>query len=337
MLARALQLAVVAAVLAFASVACSVFQATPMKSVDPAHPGTPAPIPNPTPASSYLTEEIPPCTPAPGSFLDPCEPRPELLSAIGGMIELGDKPSSVQQSLEGEYTFVPHIVLRGTYLPGTVRCASTTFRPPSYELGKLSGWPLVQCYAEVRVNTYILGSGPSTLTVEVAHDLIFGVPLKGRTDLTEEMRLLWETALTDGGNVSSYDVSPIEGREFVLFIGPSMDTSVEAWKAFETWNVERRDDGTVITVHPHRRYFPLEEHRAALEMELPTFTQAVAVAHEARMSANGGRTQPNPAYPMLVTDANRLRDYYVEVGAYDHPDGPPSQPPPAYGGATEGA
>ena len=63
-------------------------------------------------------------------------------------------------------------------------------------------------------------------------------------------------------------------------------------------------------------------------MELPTFTQAVVVAHEARMSANGGRTQPNPAYPMLVTDANRLRDYYVEVGAYDHPDGPPSQPPP---------
>ena len=33
---------------------------------------------------------------------------------------------------------------------------------------------------------------------------------------------------------------------------------------------------------------------------------------------------------MLITDANQLRRYYNDVGAYDHPDGPPSQPPTVY-------
>ena len=28
---------------------------------------------------------------------------------------------------------------------------------------------------------------------------------------------------------------------------------------------------------------------------------------------------------MLVTDANHLRQYYIDTGAYDHPYGPPIQ------------
>ena len=34
---------------------------------------------------------------------------------------------------------------------------------------------------------------------------------------------------------------------------------------------------------------------------------------------------------MLLTDVHDLREYYVNVGAYDHPDGPPAQPPPVPG------
>ena len=34
---------------------------------------------------------------------------------------------------------------------------------------------------------------------------------------------------------------------------------------------------------------------------------------------------------MLVTDANRLRDFYTAIGAYSHPDGPPAQPSPPCG------
>ena len=66
-------------------------------------------------------------------------------------------------------------------------------------------------------------------------------------------------------------------------------------------------------------------------MELSAFTQAVTAAHQARMAGNGGRIGADESLPMLVTDANKLRQYYTDVGAYAHPDGPPAQPPPPCG------
>ena len=255
------------------------------------------------------------------------------------MIDIGDVPYGVEYFLESSSdTFVPHVVLRGTYLPGTVRCTSgDRFRPPSYvgpdAFRFIRDAPILKCYADVRVNAYVLGSGPSVLTVQVADEF---PPSRTEADL-EKRRLLWEnTLLIEGGEVANFEVSPVEGREAILFIGPAVDVSVEAWEVFWTWNVERRDDGTVIAVHSHRGFYSLEEyqmHRSKLEMELPVFAQAVTTAHQARVAANGGRTRPAPSYPMLVTDANRLREFFSDpkVGAYDHPDGPPAQPPPPCG------
>ena len=74
-----------------------------------------------------------------------------------------------------------------------------------------------------------------------------------------------------------------------------------------------------------------EKHRSKLEMELPTLTEAVATAHQVRVAANGGRIWSGDQYPMFVADANKLSAYFREIGAYDHPDGPPAQPPPACG------
>ena len=251
------------------------------------------------------------------------------------MIDVGDVPFGVEYFLEGtSEVSVSHIVLRGTYLPGTVRCISTlSFRPPSYKPFGYLDWHQVLCYADVRVNTYVLGSGPSVLTVQAGFEVS---PSRTEADL-EKRRLLWEnTLLIEGGEATHFDVSPIEGREAILFIGPAVDISVEAWEVFWTWNVERRDDGTVIAVHPDRDYYSLEEyqmHRSKLEMELPAFAQAVTTAHQARLAANGGRIGYDAGLPMLVTDANRLREFFSDpkVGAYDHPDGPPTQPPPPCG------
>ncbi len=257
------------------------------------------------------------------------------------MIDVGDVPFGMEHFLERRSdTFVAHIVLRGTYLPGTVRCGSgDRFRPPSYvgpdgfRLTRES--PIVKCYADVRVNAYVLGSGPSALAVEVAHDLYPDTWGEAETD---EIKSIWERALIEGGEIGPFEISPIEGREAILFVGPAVDVSVEAWKVFRTWNVERRDDGTVIAIHPHRGFFAgdpedFQMHRSKLEMELPAFTQAVTAAHQARVTANGGRTRPDPSFPMLVTDANRLREFFSDpkVGAYDHPGGPPVQPPPPCG------
>ena len=117
-----------------------------------------------------------------------------------------------------------------------------------------------------------------------------------------------------------------------MFVGPLVDASAEAWQVFKTWDVQRREDNTAIAVHPHRDGWrsndDYQSYLPRLEMEMPTFTQAVAAANQERIAEYGGRTAAGDEYPMLVTDANRLSQFMTDIGAYDHPDGPPVQPPP---------
>ena len=228
---------------------------------------------------------------------------------------------------------MPHIVIRGTYLPGTIRCSyGNRFRPPAYtgSWGYNTFPLLLQCYADVRVNAYILGSGPPVLTVEVAHETY-------NDEWTNEevvgLKRRYVRALMEGGDLhSEYSIEAggTAGREEILFIGPSVDMSTEAWKLFRAWNLARTSGGAVVAAHPDRGYWLSRgpEYRSQLEIELLTFEQAVTEAHEARVAANDGRTASDPSYPMLVTDANRLSDFFREIGAYDHPDGPPAEPLP---------
>ena len=92
---------------------------------------------------------------------------------------------------------------------------------------------------------------------------------------------------------------------------------------YTTWDVQRREDGSVVAVHPHRDHWrsraDYQTYRSAVEMELPAFTQAATAAHQARLTEYGGRIGPEENLPMLVSDANQLRQYYNEVGAYSHP------------------
>ena len=68
-----------------------------------------------------------------------------------------------------------------------------------------------------------------------------------------------------------------------------------------------------------------------LEMELPALTRAVTTAHQARVAANGGRIGGGFHMPMLVTDANRLRQYFSDpkVGGYAPGVPAPAPPPPS--------
>ena len=108
----------------------------------------------------------------------------------------------------------------------------------------------------------------------------------------------------------------IVGREEVLFIGPAASLSVEVWQAFAIWDVQQKEDGTVIAVHPDRdlwrslRPNDYRTHQSKLEMELPAFKQAVTVAHQARVTEYGGRIGPEDIggmvegveLPMLVSN-----------------------------------
>ena len=263
--------------------------------------------------------------------------------------------------------FTTHVVLRGTYIPGTVRCTSGHHvRFPAYESPDgLGGHLLIYCFADVRVNAYLLGSGPSTLTVIVRTSL-YALPGGGDEEYgleqLESRRLAYERALSEGGRFGYEEplrgylppggatgwlrpeywpddlavTGPpggIGGREAVMFIYPSINTSVEAWEVSYRWDVERRDGATVVAIHPYREWFNLETYGSLVEMELPALTQAITTAHQARLAANGGRIGADQSLPMLVTDANRLRQYFSDpkVGAYATGVPTPAHPPPPCG------
>jgi len=244
-----------------------------------------------------------------------------------------------------------HIVVRATYLPGTVRCAvkqGHQFSPqvPGHADPQDQRTKNIVCYADIRANEYMVGSGPSALTViaylfaylgyyNIGDYLTIPPDKKNETEAQyiERIRLFHEQRLAGGDD-------NIEGREAMLFLGPSTDISVEAWEVMRQWRLEQRDDGTVVAVHPSRDVwrdtssvqpgFDWLPHRSRLEMELPTFRQGITAEHEKRVAANTGRVLPEaqyPNFPMLVTDANNLGSYYREVGAYDREGGPPLQPP----------
>ncbi len=317
---------------------------------------TSAPAPTLTSVLSNLTEEISPCSPIPGSSVDPCEPdvkiQTNVLVKSGGIFEY-DTPQTVRAFLDGgSIGSVIHLVARVTYIPDTARCtAGNPFRVPSYiEPGYFQHSILFQCFADARVNSYILGTGPTRLTVQVSFLHYWegyyarAAAEEGMTEqeLIEEFLGAFVVILEEGYGRTG---DGIYGREVVLLIGPGSNHATEVWEVYGTWDVQRQEDDTVIVVHPHRdawrgaRPDEFQTYRSQLEMGLSAFTQAVTAAHQARVAEYGGRIAPDDIQskaegvdlPMLVTDANQLSQFYTDTMAYEHPDGPPDQPPPPCG------
>ena len=312
-------------------------------------------VPASQPAPEYPSEEIPPCTPVPGSSVDPCEPGVQWPWATesDGLL-LAVPPLWVHEFLNNTVaTYTSHVALRGTYLSDTVRCASGHRNQfPSYTGNNLDALS-IYCFADVRVNAYLLGVGPSNLTVIVesnAYAILGDDDDDYGLEQLESRRLAFERALVEGGRfeydfpvhrghvppakaVASGPPGGIGGREVIMFLGPSDNLYVEAWKVNHTWDVERREDDTVVAIHPYRRSFYSDVDISALEMELPALKQEVTTAHEARVAANGGRIGEDMSLPMLETDANRLRHYFSDpkVGAYAPGAPTPAQPPPPCG------
>ncbi|MCY4582846.1 MAG: hypothetical protein OXE50_08660 [Chloroflexi bacterium] len=281
--------------------------------------------------------------------------------------ELKGIPPSVEQQLgavglnEPLLDFVTHVVVRATFLPGTERCTSEgPVRAPLYDevyFAVASYFGAVQCFADVRVNSYILGKGSPRLTVQTG--LYLGITetldylnegFEGEEAISEEeflegIRQQWETAIVHGDVQAHYATGSgpptsftrtggIRGKEVILFLGPSINPATEAWQVFETWDVQRKVDGTVVAVHPHSEAWRISNnyssavHGPLLEVELPRFRKEVMEASQARLEAFDGRIGMDATLPMLVFDTNDLEEFMASTGAYDHPDGPPAQPPP---------
>ena len=222
----------------------------PAEVAAPTMAALPSSLPSATPDLQYLLEEIPPCMPMPGSSVDPCEPDapppPFSTGMAGSDPELGDAPLSVREMLDGIFSppsLVTHLVVRGTYLPGTVRCTSgDPLRRAAYiqyESSFTATHRTFKCYIDVRANAYVLGTGPSTITILLLQYHYWDGEFAPSTDedlteqdLIEEARREIEAA--------TIDVFP--GREYILFLGPPDDLSSEAWRFIGYWDLQRDEE-----------------------------------------------------------------------------------------------
>ena len=290
-----------------------------------------------------------------GSTADPCEPSATMTTGMGGGMASSsptvDVPYNIRWYLDGDSLIsIPHIVVRATYIPDTVRCTrdnpfhSLSFEEPGYFQHSI----LMQCYVDVQVGAYVLGSGPPRMTVMNHYMHYWEGSLRTANRTHEEMidGLIWlnELHFEEGDPISDYPraETSIYGREVLLFLGPAHTPATEVWQIFSEWDVQQKENGTVIAVHPARDHWrrvkpdDYQTHLAALEMDLPTFTQRVTAAQSARLTEYGGRIAPDTIsgragdtdLPMLITDANQLSQYYRDTGAYGHPEGPPNTPQP---------
>ncbi len=309
---------------------------------------------------SYLVEPVPPCRPVEGSSNNPCalgQPvRVESVVSHSGYpiwVSSGEFPSYTEVLLGyNEPSIVPHIVVRGVPLSGSTRCDLYPLDQYNFEAEWL-GWRNAYhyyCFSEVAAREYYVGSGPSRLTV-ILHLELLG--------LSEQEASEWEKNsskhLANLGDPKGKTATAYEGKELVLFLTPSISIGIEAWHALggstSFWSVQQRGD-EVRVISPDIGWADTLEERAALDMPLSELVANIKAAAVERKALTGGRVgitavdgavagdgegerfpaaqgvKAGVTLPMLVTDANKLQEYYVAAGAVYEGEGKTTVLPP---------
>ena len=296
---------------------------------------------------SYLKEIIPPCVPVEGSGLDPCSLIPLSVASSGTsattmfttMLQELPTFSNILLGIVGPMntsSSVAHIVVRGTAKLNTTRCAEYPVKLFSFELGNdlynytsrsehfYKGAYYHYCFMDFRINEYIVGEGPSDLTISIYEDAIF-----------QDQR----PHIGDDYYQEYYDKNvAYEGKEMILFLRPPRTVSVESWQVatrFRALWFIQRDDGEVRAVAKDIDWIVegYNDHLLSqMDMLLSELISQIKKAAEERTVITGGRIGAHSSLPLLVTDANKLQDYYGAVGAVYEGDGATVLPPPAPGG-----
>ena len=222
---------------------------------------------------SYLLSDTPACKPARGSDIDPCARVTDFSSTnfVPGSVEREDAPASLQEILTSAHfpEGATHIVVRGTFWPGTTRCARSKLTPFSYS-GKTdvetlgSDFRFMLCHTTVRVNEYIVGKGDHELIVMTGADSYSeSAYSSGNQEDFEKSKNYIASTIADS----------LEGSERILFIDPSFTQSLEGWFLYGFWDVQKNEKLEILAVAPYKEFFP--DHAASLEVPLHKFTQDV--------------------------------------------------------------
>ena len=295
---------------------------------------------------SYLKEVIPPCVPVEGSDLDPCSPVKLLPVSSETLVNASTTKFDTVSSFKDLFlsvldsisypNLVSHLVVRGTAKQGTARCAEYPTKLFSYEnhnyrynyvaRNDRDYWDTryYHCFLDFRINEYVVGKGPPELTISVNTSVLFADE-RPYTDITFYESQYLNTIAN-------------EGKEMIMFLGPVRTVAVESWHIVEhertEWFIQR--DGDEVRAVASDIYWIVEGYNdhllSELDMPLSELIPQIKEAAEERTAITGGRIGAHPSLPLLVTDANKLQDYYGAVGAVYEGAGATVLPPPAPGG-----
>ena len=292
---------------------------------------------------SYLEEVIPPCVPLEGGSHDPCaRTRPRQVAVLSAPAAppswpIRDDLRTIAETIMGyDPPTIYHIVVRATVLDDTTRCGLYPLVLADFAgITAYSGLYRYGCYTDVRVNEYIVGTGPSELTVELHREgLNLGEEEVADWDNVEDG---WLTYVVHDPQARTAAV--FEGNEVVLFLRPNFTIAVESWYAAagtaDVWFVQQPDEGVTRAVAADIDYARTEDQRNKLDMPLADLVTKIKAGATVRDNEYDGRIGAATDLPELIADANDLRGFYIESGAvYQGADKTTELPPPV-GGAPE--
>ena len=122
----------------------------------------------------------------------------------------------------------------------------------------------------------------------------------------------------------------------VLFLRIPIAAGLESWALSgwwgNTWFLQRTDEGEIRALEQDYSVARTDKLRSQLDLPLSELVERIKKAAENRAVVTEGRIGLDSALPMLVTDANRLQNFYVSAGAVYEEDDAPVLPPPVPGG-----
>lgn len=214
----------------------------------------------------------------------------------------------------------------------TTRCEIYPMTMPNYSETAIDASEHADyyCFVDLAVSEYLVGQGPPRLTVAIHREVIWPIDVDDWPDVKDS----WILNLSDP---RARTATAYEGKELVLFLQATDSISVEAWEPgwlFNIWFIQRTSDG-IRAVATELDLAQTPEIRSALDLpltELETKVKAAAIArtkHITKLSSDTTVTQPAPTgtvrvkgglgnlkpVPLIITDANHLRNFYKAVGA----------------------
>ena len=288
----------------------------------------------------YLEEVVPPCL-IDESGWDPCvaetprQTRAATISVAPPSWPYVEGVLSFREILLRDSRAArAHIVVRGIPQTDSTRCAAYPVGIANYKL-KTMRLPLsyfendfhYHCFVDVKINEYIVGEGPSVLSVSMLRENL-------QRNMLDENKEVLKYFIPLLRNPEDRVASVYEGKEIILFLTLPTSLTIESWLTFgifDRWFVQRTSDG-IRAIAQDIELAINDQQRNRLNRPLDQLVQEVKEAAEYRFTVTGGRLDADPTLPFFVTDANRLRDFYISVGAvYDDTENATVLPPPVPG------